>query len=465
MDRIWLNAYPEGIPADIDPDGPASLRDVLEASFRRFRDRPAFSCMGRRLSYGQMDGLSRAFGAFLHQTLGLNKGDRLAIMLPNLLQYPVALFGALRAGLTVVNVNPQYTAAELEQQLTDADAAAILVLENFAATVQQVLDRTPLTTVITTQAGDLLPFPKSLLVNLAVKYIQRKVPPWRIPGAIGFDEALQAGGRQTLNAVPLGHDDAAFLQYTGGTTGTPKGALLTHGNLVANLLQAEAWIKPWVRDGEEIIVTALPLYHIFSLMANGLLFARLGAESLLITDPRNLPAFVKALHGVRFTAITGVNTLFNGLLDTAGFDALDFSGLKITLGGGAAVHKAVAERWQAVTGCPLVEAYGLTETSPAVCVNPLDIDGYTGSIGLPIPSTEVAILDDDGRELAVGQTGELGVRGPQVMKAYWRRPEETAGAFTADGWLKTGDMACMDPRGYVRLIDRKKDVILVSGFN
>jgi len=463
--RPWLANYPSGVPAEIDLHEFASVVAVLESACERFRDRPAFSNMGKVLSYDDVDRLSRQFAAFLTDDLGLQRGDRVALMMPNVLQYPIAIFGVLRAGLTVVNTNPMYTPRELRHQLVDSGAAAIVVLDNFAATVAEVLADTPVKHVITTGLGDLLGFPKALITNLVVKYVKKLVPPFRIDGQIRFNDALARGARQTFHRTELGHDDIAFLQYTGGTTGVAKGAMLTHGNLVANMQQASIWIGRNAKLGQEIIITALPLYHIFALTANGLVFMKFGGLNYLITNPRDMPGFVKELSQVRFTAITGVNTLFNGLLNTPGFDQVDFSSLHLTLGGGMAVQRAVAERWKKVTGVTLVEAYGLTETSPAACMNPLNLSEYNGSIGLPIPSTEVSIQDDNGNELPIGDIGELCVRGPQVMKGYWKRPEETAKVLTDNGWLHTGDIARMDEKGYVFIVDRKKDMILVSGFN
>ena len=401
----------------------------------------------------------------LQGELGLGPGARVALMMPNCLQYPVAMFGVLRAGLTVVNVNPLYTARELEHQLKDAGCEAIVIVENFAHTLQDVLPSTPVRYVVTTGLGDLLGFPKSLLVNFVVRHVKKMVPAWSLPGSIAFREALAKGAAHPLRPVTLGHEDLAFLQYTGGTTGVAKGAMLTHGNIVANLQQAHAWIGPYVREGEELIVTALPLYHIFSLTANCLTFFKIGAKNLLITNPRDIPGFIAELAKVRFTAITGVNTLFNALLNHPDFEKLDFSSLRLALGGGMAVQQAVAERWKAVTGRPLAEAYGLTETSPAVCINPLDLPAFNHSIGLPISSTEISLRDDEGYEVPVGEPGELCVKGPQVMKGYYNRPEDTARVFTRDGYLRTGDVAVIAPDGYVRIVDRKKDMILVSGFN
>lgn len=464
-ERTWLDHYPQGMPTRINLGAYASLAAVLEEAFRRFRDRPSFANFGKQLSYGQVDQLSRQFAGYLTGTLGLAKGDRLAIMMPNVLQYPIALFGALRAGLVVVNTNPMYTARELKHQLEDSGAKAIVVLDNFAATLQQVVAETEVRHIVTTGVGDLLGFPKGALVNFVLKHVKKMVPPYRLPQAVRFKDALKQGIAHPLPPVTLGHDDLAFLQYTGGTTGVAKGAMLSHGNMVANMLQAATWVSKSVTEGEETIVTALPLYHIFSLTANCLTFMRLGGLNWLITNPRDMPGFVKELKASHFTALTGVNTLFNGLLNTPGFAELDFSRLHLVLGGGMAVQRAVAERWKKVTGCPLVEAYGLTETSPAVCINPLELKDYNGSIGLPVPSTDVAVWSEDNRPLPVGEVGELMVKGPQVMQGYWNRPDETAKVLGADGWLHTGDIARMDANGYVYIVDRKKDMILVSGFN
>ncbi|HZX71929.1 MAG TPA: AMP-binding protein [Rhodanobacter sp.] len=464
-DRPWLAQYPSGVPVEIDLDQYASIPAVLEEAFTRFRDRPAFANFGRKLSYGQIDEMSRQFAGYLTGVLKLGKGDRIAIMLPNLLQYPIALFGALRAGLVVVNTNPLYTGPELKHQLVDAGVKAIVVLDNFAVTLQHILAATPLQHVVITSVGELLGFPKGALINFVLRHVKKAIPAYDLPNAVTFRDALSAGSAHQPPPVSLGHDDVAFLQYTGGTTGVAKGAMLTHGNMIANMLQAGVWIGTNAKPGEEVIITALPLYHIFSLTANGFVFARLGGLNWLITNPRDMPAFVKELAKSGFTAITGVNTLFNGLLNTPGFAELDFSRLHLSLGGGMAVQRAVAERWKKVTGCTLVEAYGLTETSPAVSINPLDLKEYNGSIGLPISSTDAALWSEDGKVLPVGEAGELMVRGPQVMKGYWNRPDETAKVLDADGWLHTGDIARMDEHGYFYLVDRKKDMILVSGFN
>ena len=464
-ERPWLANYPAGVAERIDVGRYASVPAVLEEAFGRFRDKPAFANFGRRLSYGQIDDMSRQFAGYLTGVLKLGKGDRIAIMMPNAMQYPIALFGALRAGLVVVNTNPLYTARELRHQLQDSGAKAIVVLDNFAATLQQVVAETSVQHIVTTGLGDMLGFPKGALINFALKHIKKMVPAFNLPQAVRFRDALAQGAAHPLPPVALAHDDLAFLQYTGGTTGVAKGAMLTHGNMVANMLQADAWISASTKVGEEVIITALPLYHIFSLTANGLVFTRLGGLNWLITNPRDMPGFVKELKASGFTALTGVNTLFNGLLNTPGFADLDFSRLHMTLGGGMAVQRAVAERWKKVTGCTLAEAYGLTETSPAVCINPLDLKEYNGSIGLPVPSTDVAIWSEDGQPLPVGEVGELMVLGPQVMKGYWQRPEETAKVLGSDGWLHTGDIARMDEKGYFYIVDRKKDMILVSGFN
>jgi long-chain acyl-CoA synthetase len=465
IERPWLASYPPGVPAQINVDEYRSIAHVLESACERFSHRPAFENMGKVLTYADVDRLSRNFASYLLNDLKLHRGDRVAIMLPNVLQYPIAIFGVLRAGLTVVNTNPMYTARELRHQLHDAGVSAIVVLDNFAATLAEVLHDTPVRHVITTAVGDLLGFPKSAITNLVIKHVKKMVPDYRIDHAVRFNTALAHGARQAPPKVEIGHADLAFLQYTGGTTGVAKGAMLSHGNMVANMLQSSAWIGRIADEGEEVIVTAIPLYHIFALTANCLVFMKFGGLNHLITNPRDMPGFVKTLRGIRMTAITGVNTLFNGLLNTPGFDQVDFSNLHLTLGGGTAVQRAVAERWKKVTGVTLVEAYGLTETSPAACMNPLDLAEYNGAIGLPISSTDVTVQDDDGKILPVGSAGELCVRGPQVMQGYWQKPDETAKVISADGWLHTGDIAKMDAKGYFTIVDRKKDMILVSGFN
>jgi long-chain acyl-CoA synthetase len=465
VERPWLAQYPAGVPAQIDVDEYPSIVSVLERAIDSYRDRPAFANLGKVLTYADIDRLSARFAAYLLGELKLKKGDRVAIMMPNCLQYPITTFGILRAGLTVVNVNPMYTPRELRHQLVDSGASAIVVLDNFGKTVQEVVADTPLNHVITTGLGDMLAFPKGAIVNFVLKHVKKMVPDYDIPGAIRFRDALILGQLQKLPQIAIEPEDIAFLQYTGGTTGVAKGAMLTHRNLVANMQQAAAWVRSNVKLGEEIMITALPLYHIFSLTANGLVFMKFGALNYLITNPRDMPGFVKELSKIPFTAITGVNTLFNGLLNTPGFDKIDFSHLRLTLGGGMAVQRAVAERWKQVTGCTLVEAYGLTETSPAACINPMDLAEYNGAIGLPVPSTDACLKDEEGQLVPVGEVGELCIKGPQVMRGYWHRPEETANVIDGDGWLHTGDMARMDEKGFFYIVDRKKDMILVSGFN
>ena len=466
MEKVWLKSYPPGVPAEIDASQFASIRDIAEQSFVKFAARPAYSCMGRTLTYADLDRRSREFGAWLQKGAGLGKGARVALMMPNVLQYPIALFGALRAGLTVVNCNPLYTPRELEHQLRDSGADAIVILENFATTLEQVIAKTQVRTVVTTQVGDLLGFPRSLIVNYVVKHRKKAVPPFNLPGSVKFADVLSAGAGITLDAPPLDHGDIAFLQYTGGTTGVSKGAMLTHGNIVANLLQNSAWWGAGLREGQEIIITALPLYHIFALTGNCLTFMKVGAHNVLIVNPRDMKGFVEELARWRFTCFTGVNTLFNGLMNTPGFAQLDFSGLRLSVGGGMAVQRAVAERWKQVTGRPIAEGYGLTETSPGACINPVTADAeFSGTAGLPLPSTVVTIRDDDGKELPVGATGEICIAGPQVMKGYWNRPDETAKVMTGDGAFRTGDIGIMSPEGFVKIVDRKKDMILVSGFN
>ena len=463
MEKPWLSSYPPGVPANIDMGEHSSIVDLLEKSCERYTDRVAFHNMGADLSYTELDFLTRNFAAAL-QDMGMQQGDRIALMMPNTLQYPVALFGALRAGLIIVNTNPMYTARELRHQLVDAGVKAIVVIENFASVLASIRDEVPLEHIITTGVGDLLNFPKSLLVNFVLRYVKKAIPAWSLPGSVNFPDLLDKGKQLPLRPVNIGFEDVAFLQYTGGTTGVAKGAMLTHRNIVANLLQARAWLTQ-LDDSTEIIITALPLYHIFALTANCLTFIYLGGTNILITDPRNMPGFVKELSRHRFTSITGVNTLFNALLHTEGFADLDFSSLKMTLGGGMAVQQAVAEHWKQVTGVTLLEAYGLTETSPAACINPVDLADFNGCIGLPISSTDACIKDDDGRRVPVGESGELCIRGPQVMKGYWQRPNATAEVLEADGWLHTGDIACMTEAGFFKIVDRKKDMILVSGFN
>lgn len=464
MDKIWQHHYPEGVPLEIDTHVYNSLQDVFLQSTKRFADLPAYVNLGKSISYAEAERLTGYFAAYLRHEIGLKKGDRIAIMMPNLLQYPIVLFAAFRAGLVVVNTNPLYTDRELKHQLQDSGATAIVILENFAHTLQDVLADTQVKTIITTRIGDMLGL-KGYLVNFVVKYIKKMVAPFSLPNAVSFKEALHKGRNHPFKDEKIEHEDVAFLQYTGGTTGVAKGAMLTHRNMLANLLQAEAWTARDLNPGGEVFITALPLYHVFALTANALFACKIGAKNILITNPRDFPAFVKELKAEKFSFITGVNTLFNALLNTPGFDQVDFSGLKITLGGGMAVQKAVADRWQAVTGCVLLEAYGLTETSPAACINPVDLKAYNGMIGLPISSTEVDIRDLDGKGLGIGEVGELWIRGPQVMKGYWNRPEDTAKTIDANGWLRTGDMGFVNENGYIKLVDRLKDMVLVSGFN
>jgi len=464
MNKVWLSSYPEGVPAEINPDVYASLVDIFLESTQKYSNKPALSNMGCQMDYSEWLEKSRIFAAYLQQECGFKKGDRFAIMLPNTLQYPVALFGALMAGLTVVNVNPLYTVPELEHQIKDSGAAGILVLANFAHIVGKALPQIPsVRRVIVTEMGDMFRPVKGWIVNFVVKYIKKMVPAWNIPLAISFKQVM--ANTHDFKPVALANTDVAFLQYTGGTTGVAKGAVLTHRNMIANLQQASAWIASVLESGKEVVITALPLYHIFSLTANCLTFMKVGALNVLITNPRDIPGFVKELARTPFTVITGVNTLFNALLNNPAFGKLDFSHAKFALGGGMAVQKIVAERWRAVTGTPLLEAYGLTETSPAVCINPLNLKAYNGSIGLPIPSTDVMICDDQENEVPIGSPGELYIKGPQVMREYWNNPAETKKVFTKEGWLKTGDIATIDEKGFVRIVDRKKDMIIVSGFN
>ena len=465
MQRPWLTHYPPGIPAEIDLNEFASLVEVLQRSCERFGPLPAYSNLGATLTYQQLDRASRDFAAYLQHTLGLRKGERVALMMPNLLQYPVALFGVLRAGLVVVNTNPQYTVPELTHQLHDCGASAIVVLENFAHTLQAVLESNPALrpAVITTEVGDLFPAAKKWMTNLIVKHVKKLVPPWTIAHATHFEAALRAGHAQSLDAVSLNHADMAFLQYTGGTTGAAKGAVLTHGNMVANLQQLSAWIGRDLLDGQEIFVCPLPLYHVYAL-SSSLVFMKIGAHTILITNPRDMPTFLGELKKYPVTALIGVNTLYRSLLDAPGFADVKLGHLKMANAGGMAVQRVVAERWKQATGVPLVEAYGLTETSPGAIANPLNITDWSGNIGMPIPSTEATVLDEFDNESAVGQVGEICVRGPQVMAGYWQRPDETRQIFTADGWLRTGDMGFMDPEGRFRITDRKKDMIVVSGF-
>jgi long-chain acyl-CoA synthetase len=463
MERIWLKSYPPGVPADIDPNEFKSLVELFETSVKKYGERPAYHSMGKHISFAELDRLSRDFGAWL-QAKGLGKGARVAVMMPNCLQYPVTMFGTLRAGCTVVNVNPLYTARELEHQLKDCGAQAMVVLENFGHVLQDVRHKTHLEHVVVTSLGEMLGL-KGAIVNLVVRKVKKMVPPFELPGAVALKDALHEGRAKPLNTPPLGHEDIAYLQYTGGTTGISKGAMLLHRNVIAALLQYRAWLRPAIGGERQVMITALPLYHIFSLTVNCLVMMAVGGENVLITNPRDIPGFVKELGKHKYSIITGVNTLFNALLHNPGFAKLDFSSLKLAIGGGMAVQKAVAERWKQVTGTTLIEGYGLTETSPSATANPLNITEYTGSIGVAMPSTDIVLRDDAGKDVALGQPGEICIRGPQVMKGYWQRPDETAKVLGADGFLRTGDVAIMDDKGYIRIVDRKKDMILVSGFN
>ncbi|QUS41785.1 long-chain fatty acid--CoA ligase [Tardiphaga alba] len=467
MERIWLKHYPAGVPADIDTSQYPSLVALLEESFAKFRDRKAFICMDKSITYRELDEMSVALGAYL-QSKGLAKGARVALMMPNVLQYPVATAAVLRAGYAVVNVNPLYTPRELEHQLKDSGAEAIIVLENFASTVQQVIAKTNVKHVILGSMGDMLGF-KGVIVNLVVRRVKKMVPAYDLPGAVWFNDALTAGRSMKLNKPTLGPDDVAFLQYTGGTTGVSKGATLAHRNIIANMLQNDAWLQPAIRKpphtDQLFIVCALPLYHIFALTACFLLAVRAGGVNLLIPNPRDMPGFVKELKKYQVNSFPAVNTLYNGLLNTPGFDEVDFSKLKISNGGGMAVQRAVAEKWQKMTGCLVAEGYGLSETSPTLTCNPADVDEFTGTIGLPVSSTYISIRDDDGNEVPLGEAGEICAKGPQVMAGYWNRPEETAKVMTADGFFRTGDIGIMNADGFTKIVDRKKDMVLVSGFN
>src|SRR5512146_740205 len=463
MERIWLKSYPPGVEPEVRYDQHRSVGELFDKCAAQFRERPAYSSMGKSLSYGELDKLSRDFGAWL-QAIGLGKGARVAIMLPNVLQYPVALFGTLRAGCTVVNVNPLYTARELEHQLKDSGAEAIVILENFAHTLETVLARTPLKHVVVASLGDLLGF-KGRIVNFVVRNVKKMVPAFALPKALRFNAALAEGAGKPFEPCETGHDDIAFLQYTGGTTGLSKGAMLLHRNVLANIEQVAGWLELGLKGETPSIITALPLYHIYALTVNCLVILKLGGLSILITNPRDIPGFVKELGKHRYNMITGVNTLFNALLHNPDFAKLDFSGLRVASGGGMAVQKAVAEKWKQVTGTTLLEGYGLTETSPVATMNPFDLKGFSGAIGVPIPSTDIAIRDDAGKDLAVGEAGEICIKGPQVMKGYWQRADETAKVMWGDGFLRTGDIGIMDDKGFIRIVDRKKDMILVSGFN
>jgi len=471
MERFWLKQYPPGVPADVDVTQYSSLVQLLEEGFHKYAQRNAYAFMDRFFTFADIERWSTAFGAWL-QGRGLPRGARVAIMMPNVVQYPIAVAGVLRAGYVVVNVNPLYTPRELEHQLKDSGAEAIVILEGFAATLQQVIARTAVKHVVVASIGDMLGFPKGAIVNFAVRRIKKMVPTYSLPGHVRFNDALDEGARRKLDKVTVGPLDVAFLQYTGGTTGVSKGATLTHRNLVANVLQLEAWVQPALTDTSRgpvpeqlVYICALPLYHVFALTVNMLAGLRLGTLNVLIANPRDMDGFVKELAKYKFHVIPGVNTLFNALASNEAFRKLDFSSLRISNGGGAAVQKAVAEKWLALTGVPLIEGYGLSETSPVATSNPINLSAYNGTIGLPFPSTEIQIIDDAGQPVPLGQPGEIAIRGPQVMAGYWQRPDETAKVMTPDGFFKSGDIGIMDELGYIRIVDRKKDMIIVSGFN
>lgn len=465
MEKLWLNSYEQGVNAEIDITQYSSISDVFRQSVEKFAHQPAFQNMGKTLTYAEVGKLAENFASYLQNVLKLPCGERVAIMLPNLLQYPIALFGILQAGLVAVNTNPLYTPRELEHQLKDSGATTIIVLENFANTLELVLPRTQIKHVIVASVGEMFGFFKGTLMNFVLRKIKKMVPEYRISGAIPFQTTLKEGAAHTFRPVTLTREDTALLQYTGGTTGVAKGAILSHGNICANMLQAKEWIKNQLREGKETVIAALPLYHIFALTVNLMIFTNAGSKIILITNPRDMKGFIGELKKERISVFIGVNTLFNGMVNQPDFATVDFSNLRLTLGGGMATQKAVAEKWKKITGTPIVEAYGLTEASPGVCCNPLNIEAYSGGIGLPVPSTEVELRDADGKEVGIGQPGELWVRGPQVMQGYWNRPEETAKTIDARGFLETGDIAVMDEKGWLKLVDRKKDLIVVSGFN
>lgn len=465
MEKIWYKNYQPGVPTLIDPNSIVSVVDLIEQSFHRFATKPAYTNMGKTLTYAELDRLSYQFACYLQNDLKMARGDRVAIMMPNLLQYPVAVYGILRAGMIVVNCNPLYTARELEHQLKDSGAKAIVMIANFATTLEHALPKTDIKHIVMTEIGDLLGFPKRLIVNAVIKYVKKMVPHYSLPNAVSFLQALHMGSTTSLSVPVVKNSDIAFLQYTGGTTGVSKGAMLTHGNVVANMLQLKAWMQFLIRDGEEIVIAALPFYHVFSLTVNCLLFCSSGGHNIVITNPRDMQGFIKELSKWKFTILPGVNTLFNGLLNQPAFHSLDFSHLKVSIGGGMAVQRAVAEKWYEVTKSPLIEGYGLTETSPVLSVTPLNQLEYSGNIGLPVPSTDLVIKDDVGNNVEIGKVGEICAKGPQVMKGYWNRPDETAKVMTDDGYFRTGDLGYMNEEGFTKIVDRKKDMILVSGFN
>ena len=465
MEKIWLQSYQEGVRAEVDVRQFSSIVDVFRQSTERYAGNTAFINMDKSLTFGELAELSGHFASFLQHHLKLPRGERVAIMMPNLLQYPVALFGALQAGMVVVNVNPLYTPRELEHQLNDSGATTIIVLENFANTLELVLPKTQIQNIVVASIGDLLGGLKGWITNLVVRKVKKMVPDYHLPGAVAFNQALSIGRAKPFIPVDITLEDTAFLQYTGGTTGVAKGAVLTHGNICANIVQAKEWISQSLDYGEETAISALPLYHIFALTVNTMIFMEMGATNLLITNPRDLPALIKDIKKHNITVFVGVNTLFNALVNRDDFKTIDFSRWKLALGGGMAVQKAVADKWKAVTGIPIIEAYGLTEASPGVAINPLDITAYSGSIGLPISNTDIEIRDDEGNQVAIGQPGELWIKGPQVMQGYWQRPDETAKSLDSRGFLASGDVAVVDEKGWIKLVDRKKDMIVVSGFN
>ncbi|MEY4616625.1 MAG: hypothetical protein RJB66_1585 [Pseudomonadota bacterium] len=465
MTRIWLKEYQQGVPSDINPDLYNSIPEILTPSFKKYASHPSFTSFGTTFTYEKIHTQALKFAAFLQKDLGHKPGDRIALMMPNVLQYPICIFGALYAGMTIVNVNPLYTGRELQYQLKDSGAETIVIFANAAATLQTIVKDTPIKNIITTEIGDLLNFPKNILINFVLKHVKKMVPAYSLANEISIQTAFESRTTQDFTPVTIKNTDIAFLQYTGGTTGVSKGAILTHRNMISNLLQAKAWLDPVIEDGKEVIITALPLYHIFSLTANCFTFSFVGGHNIMITNPKDIPGFIKELSRWKFSTITGVNTLFRALMNDPKFSQLDFSKLKISLGGGMAVQKAVAVEWKQKTGTPLIEAYGLTETSPAACINPLNIPEFNGCIGVPISSTEVKILDDNGNELPIGESGEICIRGPQVMAGYWKKPEETEKVMTRDAFFKSGDIGFMNEKGFVKIMDRKKDMILVSGFN
>lgn len=465
MEKIWLSKYPKGISAEIDFNGYRSTMDIYDEAVLKFQNKKAFTNMGKSLTYGELDENVNRFASFLQNELKLKKGDRIAIQMPNLLQFPIVLFAAHRIGLTVVNTNPLYTAKEMHHQFKDSGAKAIVILANYAYLLEEIIKDTSIESVVITEVADLLPLPKRLLVNSVVKFIKKMVPAYNLPQAYSFQQALELGAMKPHHNVDCSHDDLAFLQYTGGTTGVAKGAMLTHRNILANTLQIRSWMSPRLMEGQEVAIAALPLYHIFALEVNCLAFIKLGAENILITNPRDMAAFIKELKKTPFTVLSGVNTLFNALMNQPAFGTIDFSKVKISVAGAMTLQKTVAEKWMKLTNSVIVEGYGLTEASPVVCCNPIDGTDQVGSIGLPVPSTNVKLLDDNDQEVPMGQPGELCCQGPQVMKGYWQRPDETAKVITADGWLRTGDIAIVEETGFFKIVDRKKDMILVSGFN